>query len=131
LANEKSVLFLASDCLGANKPGYTKGEKEIEANMEGIARSAKKAVFLTAISSNIGRFQQMMNIAQRLKRKVVLVGRSVQKKIEIAYEGWVICLFQKTWSFPFVKLKNCEEKKLCISFQVATDRLVALFIEFL
>ncbi len=86
LANEKSVLFLASDCLGSNKPGFTEGEAEIEGNMEGIMRNATHAIFATAISSNIGRFQQMINIAQRLDRKVILVGRSIQKKIEIAYE---------------------------------------------
>ncbi len=84
LASEKSVLFLASDCLGSNKPGFTESESKIEGNMEGIMREAENAIFATAISSNIGRFQQMINIAQRLNRKVVLVGRSIQKKIEIA-----------------------------------------------
>jgi ribonuclease J len=86
LANERNVLFLASDCLGSNKPGFTMGESEIEKNMEGIMRNAKQSIFATAISSNIGRFQQIVNIAQRLNRKVVLVGRSIQKKIEIAHQ---------------------------------------------
>ncbi len=86
LASEKKILFLASDCLGANKPGFTEGEAEIEGNMEGIMKNAGYSIFATAISSNIGRFQQMINIAERLKRKVVLLGRSVQRKIEIAYE---------------------------------------------
>lgn len=86
LANQSQVLFLASDCLGSNKPGFTEGEAEIEGNMEGIMRDAKYAIFATAISSNIGRFQQMINIAERLERKVILVGRSIQKKIEIAYD---------------------------------------------
>jgi len=84
LSSEKKVLFLASDCLGSNKPGFTAGEGEIEKNMEGIMKDAKQAIFVTTISSNIGRFQQILNIAQRLNRKVVLVGRSVQKKIEIS-----------------------------------------------
>jgi len=86
LAGQKKVLFLASDCLGANKPGFTEGEAKIEDNMEGLMKNAPYAVFATAISSNIGRFQQMINIAHRLNRKVVLVGRSIQKKIEIAYD---------------------------------------------
>src|SRR3989344_5161634 len=75
LASEGNVLFLASDCLGSNKLGFTEGERKIEANMEGIMRTAENTIFATAISSNIGRFQQMINIAQRLNRKVVLVGR--------------------------------------------------------
>jgi ribonuclease J len=82
----KDVLFLASDCLGSNKPGFVNGERSVEGNMEKIARGAKFAIFATAISSNIGRFQQMINVARRLGRKVILVGRSIQKKVEIAYK---------------------------------------------
>lgn len=79
-----NILFLASDCIGANKPGFTEGERQVEGNMEAIVRKAEKTVFMTAISSNIGRFQQMLNIAEKVGRKAVLIGRSVQKKIEIA-----------------------------------------------
>jgi ribonuclease J len=85
LAHEKPILFLASDCLGSNKLGFTEGEQQIEANMQGIVEKAPFTVFMTAISSNIGRFQQMLNVARKTGRKVVLVGRSIQKKVEIAY----------------------------------------------
>jgi ribonuclease J len=80
----KDVLFLASDCLGSNKPGFINGEKAVEGNIEKIVRDAKFTVFTTAISSNIGRFQQMLNVAKNTDRNVVLVGRSIQKKIEMA-----------------------------------------------
>jgi len=82
----KKTLFLASDCLGANKPGYTIGERHIEDSIYKIAKDAKGAVFFTAISSNIGRFQQAINVAQKTGRKAVYVGRSVQKKCEMAHE---------------------------------------------
>ncbi len=85
LANEKEVLFLASDCLGSNKEGFTEGERQIEVNMQNIIAKAQNSVFATAISSNIGRFQQMINVAQKLDRKVVFVGRSIQKKAEISH----------------------------------------------
>jgi ribonuclease J len=85
LAAEKPVLCLMSDCLGSNDPGYTQSGVGIEENMFKIVNSAPKAVYITAISSSIGRFQQMMRVAERTNRKVVLVGRSIQSKIEIAY----------------------------------------------
>jgi ribonuclease J len=74
------ILSLASDCLGANKTGFTGGEIQLEDNIYKVAVSAKNALFMTAISSNIGRFQQMVNVSQRLGRKVVFVGRSIQKR---------------------------------------------------
>lgn len=93
----KGVLFLASDCLGSNKPGRTPGEKEIEPKIEKIVRNAKGAVFFSAISSNIGRIQQAINVAARVNRKVLFVGRSISKKSEIAnrlgyldYKGSVV-----------------------------------------
>ncbi|MBU0569979.1 ribonuclease J [Patescibacteria group bacterium] len=84
LAGE-NVLFLASDCLGANKPGFTPGEKDIEKNLLPIVQNSKGRVFFTAISSNIARFQQAINTAKQTGRKVAFVGRSVQKKSEFAH----------------------------------------------
>lgn len=80
-----NVLFLASDCLGANKPGSIESELPIEEKMLTIVRNARKAVLVTAISSNIGRFQQIINVARKVNRKVIFVGRSIQKKAEMAY----------------------------------------------
>lgn len=86
LAEEQSVLCLMSDCLGANHPGYTPSGTEIENNIYNIVKDAKQAVFMSAISSSIGRFQQMINVAGKVGRKVVFVGRSIQSKTEIAHD---------------------------------------------
>lgn len=86
LAAEKPVLCLMSDCLGSNSPGLTPSGLSIENNLFNIAKDAHQAVYMTAISSSIGRFQQMINVAQKIGRKVVLVGRSIQSKIDIAHE---------------------------------------------
>jgi ribonuclease J len=86
LADEKPVLCLMSDCLGSNSPGLTPSGVSIEDNLFNIAKDAHQALYMTAISSSIGRFQQMMRVAQKINRKVVLVGRSIQSKIEIAHE---------------------------------------------
>jgi ribonuclease J len=83
LASE-GVLFLASDCLGANKEGSVGPERPIEANMERVMRKAEGAIFFTTISSNIGRIQQALNVAQKLNRKVAFVGRSIMFKSEAA-----------------------------------------------
>lgn len=86
LAGEREVLFLASDCIGSNKPGYSSGELEVEPNLLKIAEKATGTLFMTAISSNIGRFQQMLNVSEKLGRKAVFIGRSTQRKTEIAHD---------------------------------------------
>lgn len=107
----KKTLFLASDCLGSNKPGYTIGEKHIEESIYNIAKDAKGAVFFTAISSNIGRFQQAINVATRTGRKAVYVGRSVQKKCEMAEElGYM--KYPKDAVIPLGRAKKYPRNKL-------------------
>lgn len=83
--SEGNVLCLVSDCLGSNEPGFTESGASIETNMLKIVERAKGTVFATAISSSIGRFQQMINVARRVGRKVLFIGRSIQNKTKIAH----------------------------------------------
>jgi ribonuclease J len=83
--SEGKVICLIADCLGTNSKGFAPSGVPIEENMFNIAKDAKRALFMSAMSSSIGRFQQMINVATRLKRKVVFVGRSIQQKIESAH----------------------------------------------
>ncbi|KKQ92082.1 MAG: Metallo-beta-lactamase [Candidatus Woesebacteria bacterium GW2011_GWA2_40_7] len=78
------ALALASDSLGATSPGYTESEKAIEGRIEQAGREATGKIYLTTISSNISRMQQTINAAAKLGRKVVLIGRSIERKAEIA-----------------------------------------------
>lgn len=78
------VLALASDSLGANTPGYTESELSIEGKIEAVARDVKGKIYLTTISSNISRMQQTINVAAKTGRKIVLVGRSIERKALIA-----------------------------------------------
>jgi len=80
------VLCLIADCLGANDKGFAPSSVPIENNTYNVAKNAKQALFVSAMSSSIGRFQQMINVAKRLNRKVVFVGRSIQNKTESAHK---------------------------------------------
>lgn len=84
LLAKDGVLALASDALGSTSPGYTDSELDIEKRMELIVEEAKGRVFFTTISSNISRMQQVIRVAQLLGRKVVFIGRSTERKAEIA-----------------------------------------------
>ncbi len=78
------VLALASDCLGATTPGYTESEREIAGRVETIVSKAQGQVFFTTISSNISRIKQALDVAAKVGRKVVFVGRSIDVKAGIA-----------------------------------------------
>ncbi len=84
MLSSNGVLSLASDSLGSNSPGYTESERSIEGRIQAVANEATGKIYLTTISSNISRIQQTINVAQKLNRKVVFIGRSIERKAKVA-----------------------------------------------
>lgn len=101
---------LIADCLGTNSKGFAPSGVPIEENMFKIAKDAKKAIFASAMSSSIGRFQQMINVATKLRRKVVFVGRSIQQKVESAHKlGYLKYLDEQVVDIKKAKRLNPKE----------------------
>ncbi len=78
------VLFLAIDCLRVDKEGFNKSEKSIEETFEKAAIETSGKVLITMTSSNVSRMQQAVNVAQKLGRKVAVVGRSFEQNVQVA-----------------------------------------------
>lgn len=78
------VLALASDALGSTSEGYTKSEREIEQSIDFVIEQAQKRVYFTTLSSNISRMSLAIRASELVGRKVSFVGRSTEKKAEIA-----------------------------------------------
>ncbi len=83
LGNE-GVLLMLIDCLRVEKPGFNKSEKSIEATFEKTALETKGKLLITMTSSNVSRMQQAINVAERLGRKVAIVGRSFENNFQVA-----------------------------------------------
>lgn len=83
---EKGLLALLSDSTGAVKPGYQISEKIVGVELEKAFRSAKKRIFVGSVASNLSRLIQILQLAEKLGRKVALEGRSINNIIDIAFE---------------------------------------------
>ena len=81
---DQGVMALFSDCLGANREGYTETERTIQRAFEREMENAPNQVFITTVSSNISRMQQAINASRKYGRRVVPIGRSIEQNIEIA-----------------------------------------------
>lgn len=85
------VLALMSDCLGSTTVGYTLSEQSIEESFVREIGKAPAQVFITTVSSNISRIQQAINASVQFKRRVCLVGRSIEQNVEVAQNlGYLI-----------------------------------------
>ncbi len=81
----EGVLALFSDSTNVERPGFTPSERTVVPRIEELARSAPRRVVLSCFASSIHRIQQVIDIAERVGRKVAFVGRSMVDNVEIAH----------------------------------------------
>jgi ribonuclease J len=108
---EKKVMALMSDSLGSDKEGWSPSESSIAENFRYEITSAKGRVFVTSISSNIVRWSQAIEYAKGVGRKIVVVGFSVEKAINVAKDLGYLTL-NDTDIIPPERIKNFPENKL-------------------
>jgi ribonuclease J len=81
---QEGVLALLSDSTNATVPGRTPSERAVIPAFEEIFAEARGRIIVAAFASSIHRLQIVLDIAQQFNRKVCVLGRSMQKNVEIA-----------------------------------------------
>ncbi len=84
LARKEKVLLLLSDCLRVDRLGKTPSEVSIEESFSKHMATTKGRFFMTTFSSNLARFQQVINASLVHNRYIVLVGQSIQTAFKVA-----------------------------------------------
>ena len=80
---EEGVLVLTSDSTNSHAPGFTRTEKTVGPTFERIFQNAKGRVIMSTFSSNIHRVAQAIEKALNYGRKICVIGRSMEKNLEI------------------------------------------------
>jgi len=80
----KGIDVLMSDSTNAEVPGYTLSESEVEKNLEKIVEAAPGRVIAATFGSLTSRVQELINIAERQDRYIVLEGYTMKTNYEIA-----------------------------------------------
>jgi ribonuclease J len=83
---QEGVLALLSDSTNATVPGRTPSERAVIPAFEEIFAEAPGRIVVAAFASSIHRLQIVLDVAQQFDRKVCVLGRSMQKNVEIADE---------------------------------------------
>ena len=81
---QEGVLALLSDSTNATVPGRTPSERAVIPAFEEIFAGAKGRIIVAAFASSIHRLQIVFDVAQQFNRRVCVLGRSMQKNVEIA-----------------------------------------------
>ncbi|HWE60729.1 MAG TPA: ribonuclease J, partial [Chloroflexota bacterium] len=81
---DEGVVALLADCVRIESPGRTGHESTVTQAIEDIVRAAAGRVIVTTFASNIDRVANLINTAHRLGRVSVLVGRSIERNLDVA-----------------------------------------------
>ncbi len=81
---DEGVDLLLSDSTNAEKEGYTPSEKNVFDSINEVIENAPGRLIVSTFSSNISRIQQICESAVNNNRKIVIIGRSMEKAVEIS-----------------------------------------------
>lgn len=80
---DAGVLALLADSTNATVPGRTPSEQAVIPAFEEIFEQAEGRIFVSTFSSSLHRLQIVFDVAKMFGRKVCVLGRSMQKNVEI------------------------------------------------
>lgn len=81
---QEGVDLLLSDSTNSENEGYTPSEKTVLSSIEEIFSLTPGRLIISTFSSNIARIQQICEVAVKYNRKIAIIGRSMEKAVQIA-----------------------------------------------
>ncbi len=83
---KKGVLLMLCESTNVERPGFSLSEKVVGKAFDNIFADAKgQRIIVATFSSNIHRLQQVINSAEKVGRKVIISGRSMQNTTTLAH----------------------------------------------
>ncbi len=84
---QKGVLALFADSTNVERTGYNQSERTVGKTIDGVFEMYNdRRIMVATFASNIDRVQQVIHAAQKYKRKVAVLGRSMVNVVRIASE---------------------------------------------
>lgn len=81
----KGINLLMCESTNVCRKGYSMSEKRVGETLDGLFERYKECrLFVATFASNIHRLQQIMNLAEKYKRKIAFTGRSMINVSEVA-----------------------------------------------
>ena len=80
----EGIDLLLSDSTNAENEGFTPSEKNVLDSITSVFENAEGRLIISTFSSNISRIQQICEVALKFKRKILIIGRSMEKAVQVS-----------------------------------------------
>jgi ribonuclease J len=124
---EKGVLCLLSDSTNSYREGITKTESSVGPTFDNIFAKAKGRVIMSTFSSNIHRVYQAIEHGIKYNRKVCVIGRSMERNLDIAMELGYISLDRRIFIEPHEVNKYSDKEVLIVTTGSQGETMSALY----
>ena len=83
---QEGVLVLLSDCTNVERPGFVPSERNVGDAFDAIFKDAPRRIIMACFASNVHRVQQAIDFSVKYGRKVALMGRSMERNMDMAQQ---------------------------------------------
>lgn len=124
---EQGVMLLLSDSTNSHRSGTTPSEASVGPTFDSLFKQAEGRVIMSTFSSNIHRVYQAITYGLKYKRKVAVIGRSMEKNLDIARELGYIDLPQNIFIEAHEVEKYPDEEVLIVTTGSQGETMSALY----
>ncbi|HEY5162047.1 MAG TPA: ribonuclease J, partial [Terriglobales bacterium] len=110
---KQGVLALFQDSTNVERSGYTPSERAVVPRFEEVFARTKRRLFISCFSSSIHRIKLAIELAHQHRRKVALIGRSMNDSTEIAQDLGYVEIPDGTLIHPG-EIKNFPPEKVMV-----------------
>lgn len=109
---DSGVMALLCDSTNSTVPGRTPSEMAVIPAFEDIFEKAEGRLIISTFSSSLHRLQIVFDVAHQFGRKVAVIGRSMQKNVEIA-EGQGILKIPHETLIDLSSSRSLDDDEIC------------------
>ena len=124
---EEGVLLLMSDSTNSHSAGFTKSESTVGPTFDNLFAKAKGRVIMSTFSSNIHRVSQAIEHGLKYNRKICVIGRSMEKNLELAMSLGYIKFPRDQFIDPHEVHKYNDDQVLIVTTGSQGESMSALY----
>jgi ribonuclease J len=111
---QKNIDLLLTETTNSERKGFSPSEVNVVAEIGRIVKNAKGRVFVSLFASNISRANELLEIAVKNNRKIVLLGRSMINNINASMEIKYVNVEKTDFVEDLDSIHNIPEDKIFV-----------------